>query len=58
MEPLLLPSEEGGIVDECRVKTREAMKSRFEELKLVVIAIEVGTHSPWVSQTRASMGTR
>ena len=56
MEPLLLPSEEGGIVDECRVKTREAMKSRFEELKLAVIAIEVGTHSRWVSQNPSEYG--
>src|ERR1700686_2295274 len=49
--------EEGEIVDECRVKTtREAMKSRFEDLKPAVIAIEVGTHSRWVSQNLSEYG--
>jgi transposase len=49
--------EEGEIVDECRVKTtREAMKSRFEDLKPAVITIEVGTHSRWVSQNLSEYG--
>ena len=49
--------EEGEIVEECRVKTtREAVKSRFGELKLAVIALEVGTHSRWVSQMLSEFG--
>jgi transposase len=48
---------EGEIVEQCRVKTtREAMKSRFEALKPAVIAIEVGTHSRWVSQLLSEFG--
>jgi transposase len=49
--------EEGEIVEEFRVKTtREAMKTRFEELKPMVIALEVGTHSRWVSQMLTEFG--
>jgi transposase len=49
--------EEGEIVEECRVKTtREAMKARFGELKPMVIALEVGTHSRWVSQLLMEFG--
>jgi transposase len=52
-----LLDEEGEIVEQCRVKTtREAMKARFGELKQALIAIEVGTHSRWVSQTLSEMG--
>src|SRR5258707_38095 len=49
--------EEGEIVEECRVKTtREAMKARFGELKPMVIALEVGTHSRWMSQLLMEFG--
>jgi transposase len=52
-----LLDEEGEIVEQCRVKTtREAMKARFGELKQALIAIEVGTHSRWVSQMLSEMG--
>jgi hypothetical protein len=48
---------EGEIVEQCRVKTtREAIKWRFEALKPAVIAIEVGTHSRWVSQLLSEFG--
>ncbi len=49
--------EEGEIVEGCRVKTtREAMKTRFGELKPALIAIEVGAHSRWVSQLLSELG--
>ena len=49
--------EDGEIVEESRVKTtREAVKSRFGELKLAVMALEVGTHSRWVSQMLSEFG--
>jgi len=49
--------EEGAIVEECRVKTtREALKARFSELKPMLIAIEVGTHSRWVSELLSEFG--
>jgi len=45
------------IVEECRVKmTREALKARFSELKPMLIAIEVGTHSRWVSESLSEYG--
>ena len=39
----------GEVIEEFRVKTtREALRARFGDLKPMVIALEVGTHSRWV----------
>jgi transposase len=49
--------ESGEVVEEFRVKTtREALRARFKELKPMVIALEVGTHSRWVSQLLQEWG--
>ena len=42
--------ENGEVIEEFRVKTtREALRARLGDLKPMVIALEVGTHSRWVS---------
>ncbi|MEW6637094.1 MAG: transposase, partial [Actinomycetota bacterium] len=47
----LLDTGSGEIVEEGRVRTTpEALKRRFETERPLRIAIEVGTHSPWVSR--------
>src|SRR5207302_616607 len=49
--------EDGDVIEEFRVKTRrEALRARFEDLKPMVIALEVGTHSRWVSQLLQEWG--
>ena len=49
--------EIGEVIEEFRVKTtREALSARFKELKPMVIALEVGTHSRWVSQLLQEFG--
>ena len=47
----LLDAENGEIVEEGRIATsREAFGRRFSGLEPMRIAIETGTHSPWVSR--------
>ena len=49
--------KEGTIVRESSVATRPAaLKAVFGTLARCRIAIEVGTHSPWVSRTLAALG--
>jgi transposase len=47
----------GEIVEEARVRTTEsALRHRFEGLDRTRIALEVGTHSPWISRLLESCG--
>ena len=47
----------GEIVEESAVRTTaEALRKRFESAEPVRIAIEVGTHSPWVSRVLKKCG--
>jgi len=47
----------GQIVDEGRVRTEEAaLRDRFGAIEPAVIALEVGTHSPWVSRLLSGLG--
>lgn len=51
----LLDIQSGEVLEEGRVRTTpEAFKQRFDsEQQQLRIAIEVGTHSPWVSRPRS-----
>lgn len=52
-----LDSDSGGIVHEWRVPTtRQGLARDFEGQPAIRIALEVGTHSPWVSRLLASWG--
>lgn len=47
----LIDNESGEVVEEGRLRTTpEALRRRFETEQPLKIAIEVGTHSPWVSR--------
>ena len=49
--------ETGEILEEGRIPTTEtAMKRRFQDIEPARIALEVGTHSPWVSRLLADLG--
>src|SRR5438445_2204951 len=49
--------EEGTIVEEGRLTTTQAgLRQRFAALARVRIAMEVGTHSPWVSRLLKELG--
>ncbi len=49
--------ETGKIVERTRVKTtREGVRSYFGDCSPRVVAIEVGTHSPWISQELEHLG--
>jgi transposase len=54
----LLDAESGEIVEESRLRTTpEAFRQRFDSIqKRLKIAIEVGTHSPWVSRLLEECG--
>lgn len=53
----LLDTHTGEIVEEGRLRTTpEAFKGRFEGMERLSIAIEVGTHSPWVSRLLGELG--
>jgi transposase len=47
----LIDTDTGQLIEESRLRTTpEALRQRFEGLEPMRIAIEVGTHSPWVSR--------
>ena len=47
----------GDVVLESRVATNpEAMRKTFEEMPRSRIALETGTHSPWVSRLLTDLG--
>jgi Transposase len=54
----LLDTESGEAIEEGRLRTTpEALRRRFEaEPERIKIAIEVGTHSPWVSRLLEGCG--
>src|SRR3954464_4861729 len=53
----LLDTASGEVVEEGRLRTTaEALGQRFEGCEPMRIAIEVGTHSPWVSQLLEERG--
>ena len=48
---------EGAVLEEDRVRTTpEALRERFGAMKPMVLAMEVGTHSPWVSRGLSELG--
>jgi transposase len=48
---------EGTVIEEGRLSTTESgFRRRFAGLERAVIAIEVGTHSPWVSRLLSDLG--
>ena len=49
--------ESGEILEEGRISTTEtAIRRRFQNTEPVRIALEVGTHSPWVSRLLDDLG--
>jgi transposase len=47
----LIDQESGEVVEEGRLRTTpEALRRRFDSEQQMTVAIEVGTHSPWVSR--------
>ncbi|MCA1837676.1 MAG: IS110 family transposase [Actinobacteria bacterium] len=47
----LIDTDSGQVIEERRLRTTpEALGQRFEGCQPMRIAIEVGTHSPWVSR--------
>jgi transposase len=53
----LIDTENGGIIEESRLRTTpEAIRRRFDSERSLRVAIEVGTHSPWVSRLLEECG--
>lgn len=53
----VLDTESGEIVEETRLATTEAcLRRRFQGVGRMRIALEVGTHSPWVSRLLEELG--
>jgi len=53
----ILDGATGEVVEEGRIATTEAaLRRRFESVERMRIAIEVGTHSPWVSRLLSECG--
>ena len=53
----VLDAETGEVVEEGRIPTTEAgLRRRFAAVPLMRVAIEGGTHSPWVSRVLADCG--
>jgi transposase len=53
----LLDTQSGEVIEEGRVRTTpEALRRRFDSEQPLRIAIEVGTHSPWVSRLLEECG--
>ena len=49
----VISGEDGEIVEEGRVATTEkAFGLKFEDLKPSRVALETGTHSPWIGRTQ------
>src|SRR5438477_116961 len=52
-----IPNRAGEVILEDRVPTSpDAMKKRFEKMPASRIALETGTHSPWVSRLLIELG--
>lgn len=53
----LIDTENGAVIEESRLRTTpEAIRRRFDSEQPLHIAIEVGTHSPWVSRLLEECG--
>jgi transposase len=53
----LIDTENGEVIEESRLRTTpEAMRRRFDSEQSLHVAIEVGTHSPWVSRLLEECG--
>ena len=53
----LIDTESGELIEESRLRTTpEAMRRRFDSERPLHVAIEVGTHSPWVSRLLTECG--
>ena len=53
----VLDRESGDVLEETRLVTSElALRHRFAGVSPLRIALEVGTHSPWISRLLASLG--
>jgi transposase len=53
----LIKTDSGEVIEESRLRTTpETLRQRFEGLEPMRIAIEVGTHSPWVSHLLEECG--
>jgi transposase len=53
----LIDSQSGGVVEESRLRTTpEVFRRRFDSEGQLKVAIEVGTHSPWVSRLLEECG--
>ena len=53
----LIDTESGELIEESRLRTTpEAMRRRFDSERPLHVAIEVGTHSPWVSRLLEECG--
>jgi transposase len=53
----LIDTENGELIEESRLRTTpEAMRRRFDSEQSLHIAIEVGTHSPWISRLLTECG--
>jgi transposase len=53
----LIDTQSGQLIERSRLRTTpEAMRRRFDSERPLHIAIEVGTHSPWVSRLLTECG--
>src|SRR5215210_3138908 len=53
----LIDTDSGELIEEGRLRTTpEAMQRRFDSEQPLHVAIEVGTHSPWVSRLLEECG--
>src|SRR5215207_5724573 len=53
----LIDQQSGELIEESRLRTTpEAMRRRFDSERSLHVAIEVGTHSPWVSRLLEECG--
>src|SRR5215212_1219406 len=53
----LIDTQNGKVIEESRLRTTpEAMRCRFDSEQPLHIAIEVGTHSPWISRLLTECG--
>ena len=55
----VLDSDEGEVIEESRVRTTpEGIRRRFGGMDPMRIALEVGTHSPWMSEVLEELGKK
>ncbi len=53
----LIDTDTGKVIEEGRLRTTpEALRRRFDSEQQMTVAIEVGTHSPWVSRLLEECG--